>query len=151
MTTTNVQLEETACRNNIPLVGIFFKNNLPINVYQGCYIFNLADDTMGEGTHWVGAVVEGRRVAYFDPFGIIMPENVKYHFRDFLIEYSDKQLQNINSGVCGYYVIYFLYYMIHRRKQCPKLFQRMNKFLELWSDDPEENRTILEELIKPLK
>jgi len=155
--TTNIELIEASKRNRIPLVGVFFKNRLPSVVYDGGYIFNLADG--GEGTHWTGAWVEKDRnntkqVVYFDPFSVAPPENIKHFFRgiDKTIEYSKTQVQNIESFICGYYVIYFLWYM---SRMCsyrdePNIFKRFKNFQRLWSNDVEENRLLLKKYLECL-
>ena len=153
--TFNTELEEASRRNNIPLVGIFFHDRLPSMVRQGGYIFNLSDhDSNDGGSHWTGAFVEGPRAIYFDPFGTEFnepPENIKKFLSPLDTKYSINQIQSSESGICGYYVLYFLYYMTHRRKQVPNLFRRMEFFLKQFSYDPEENRERLETLLKPLK
>ena len=58
--------------------------------------------------------------------------------------WSDKQIQNLYSTVCGYYCIAFLIYMNNR----PRLSE-FQKFLDMFSDDPKKNRTILAEFLKP--
>lgn len=152
--TTNFDLADATKRNNIPLVGIYFKNNLPKEVRPGGYIFNLANE--GEdGTHWVGGWVEKDKkdgkmdVVYFDPFGFPAPENIKKFFSviDRNLVYSRKQIQNINSFICGYYVLYFLFYMSRHTDQ---LFIKMKDFMRLWSFEPENNRSLLERYLKPL-
>jgi len=151
--TTNYQLADAAERNCIPLVGIYFKNRLPDVVQPGGYIFNLADDGE-EGTHWTSAWVEKQGdgklgVVYFDPFGLSPPENVKHFFSgiDTDVPYIKKQVQNIVSFICGYYVLYFLYYMSHTKAG---IVQKLRRFEMLWSQDPSDNRRLLEEYLKAL-
>lgn len=147
--TSNYELADAAGRNDIPLVGIFFKNRLPDHVAPGGYIFNLADD--GEpGTHWTGAWVEGKRVAYYDPFGFPAPENIKKFFRgvDRSMLWSDIQVQNVETAICGYYVLLFLWHMAHRRGSIHDKFQQ---FQRLWSNDPEDNRKLLAGYLETLK
>lgn len=148
--TTNYELMDAALRNGIPLNGIFFKNNLPDRRRPGGYIINLAD--MGqEGTHWVSLWIEDNKAVYFDSFGIAMPEDVKQFISGMPYEYSQKHIQNIDSGICGFYVIFELYYMTKMMRRVPHPFTRYKMFLKKFSHEPEDNRKILEELIKPLK
>lgn len=145
--TSNFELADAAERNNIRLVGIFFKNALPDHVAPGGYIFNLADEN--PGTHWTGGWVEGKRVVYFDPFGFPAPEKVKHFFRsvDRSMLWSDIQVQNVETAICGYYVLLFLWFMAHQRGSVGDKFE---KFKKLWSPEPEENRRRLEEYLKSL-
>lgn len=151
--TTNYDLVEATARNNIPLVGVFYKNKLPQQVYQGGYIFNLADNDE-DGTHWTSAWVEKEngklKVVYWDSFGVAPPENIKHYFSkiDPSVPYSKKQVQNIVSSICGYYVLFFLYFMSHRQGS---VMSKLKKFETLWSLNPEENRRLLEEYLKPLE
>jgi len=156
--TTNIELIEASDRNGIPLVGVFFKDKLPSLVYDGGYIFNLADHDDGEGTHWTSAWVEKDRygkkhVIYFDPFGIAPPENVKrfFYIFDRDVQYSKKQIQNIDSFICGYFVLYFLWYMHRHRQHEKNIYQRFKSFQNLWSEDVEDNRSRLKEYLKCLK
>lgn len=152
--TTNIQLMEAARRNHIPLLGVFFKDELPATIYDGGYIINLQDKSEGGGgTHWTALYVENKNSVYFDSFGAPPPESVKRFVKpiDKQLVYSSKEIQNIVSGVCGYYVLYFLYYMSHRRRQEPNIYRRFKDFQRLWSETPSENRTRLIHYIKPLR
>jgi hypothetical protein len=152
--TTNIDLMNAAARNKIPLVGVFFKDQLPKEVRPGGYIFNLQDSDQGEGTHWTAAWVEDGKVVYFDPFGIGPPENVKRFFwgMDKTMDYNKKVIQNIESFICGYYVLYFLWYMSRfcRFQEARNIHQRFKNFQRLWSEDAEDNRTLLEKYIRCL-
>lgn len=146
--TTNFDLIEASARNNIPLVGVFYKNRLPLSVHQGAYIFNLADD--GQlGTHWTGAFLHGRTVVYFDPFGVVPPNNVKSFFQQYKMLVSKAQIQNINSSICGYYVLYFLWFFTHTRKY--SMEERLKSFERLFSTNEDQNGKILKMLLKQLK
>lgn len=145
--TSNFEIEESCLRNNIPLVGIYFKDLLPEFKQQGGYIFNLADhDDPNGGTHWTAAWVEGKQNNYFDPFGIAPPENIKSFLRRY--EYSTLHVQNINSYICGYYCLYFLFFM--SRKQTMSADKRFQAFLSLWDHDPEKNRSLLADYLKAM-
>ena len=69
------------------------------------------DDIEGQGTHWVCyRNVEKNLAEYFDPFGLIMP----YEIRDYLftsgkkIIYSQDEIQNRETVLCGYWCLYYL-------------------------------------------
>ena len=156
--TTNIELADAARRNNIPLIGVFFKDKLPTHVYDGGYIFNLADHDDGEGSHWTSAWVEKdlhgkKHVVYFDPFAVAPPENVKRFFYaiDKTIFHGTKQVQNIDSFICGYFVLYFLWYMNRCKKQEKNVDKRFKNFESLWSTDVQQNRTLLSEYLKCLQ
>lgn len=150
---TNIDLEEKAKQLVIPLVGIFSKNKLPPYRQPGGYIINLQDDSDADGnplpgTHWTGFYVERKRAVYFDPFGVVAPMSVQHFLQGLDWDYSRKTIQNIQSTICGYYVIYFLWFMSHH-KHIP-LPKRFLLFQRLFSTDVEKNKTLLEKYIKPL-
>lgn len=150
--TNNTELIEACRRNNIPLVGVYYKDQLPSTIKNGCYIFNLANSDDGTGgTHWTGAVIQGRQVCYFDSFGKEPPYPISFFFSNHQVQYNPQQVQSIASGVCGYYVLYFLFYMTHRQMKCPDIFCRFQFFLKLWDNDPEKNREILSKKLLPVK
>ena len=103
------------------------------------------------GTHWVTLWIEDNKAVYFDSFGIAMPEEVKQFISGMRYEYSEKQIQDLDTGICGFYSIYFLYYMTKMMRRVPHPFKRFQMFLQKFSQEPDDNRKILEELIKPLK
>ena len=60
------------------LRGIYSRDGLPNKIRKECGIINL-DDTQGSGTHWVCYRNVDSVVEYFDPFGLIMPnEALRY-------------------------------------------------------------------------
>ena len=68
------------------LRSIYRRNALPDKILKECGIINL-DDIEGPGTHWVCyRNLEKNLVEYFDPFGLIMP----YEIRDYLLTSGKK-------------------------------------------------------------
>ena len=67
--------------------SIYSRDALPDKIYKKeCGIINL-DDIEGSGTHWVCyRNLEKNLVEYFDPFGLIMP----YEIRDYLLTSGKK-------------------------------------------------------------
>ena len=90
--------------------SIYSRNALPESIHKKeCGIINL-DDIEGQGTHWVCyRNLEKNLVEYFDPFGLIMP----YEIRDYLltsgkkIVYSQDEIQNRETVLCGYWCLYY--------------------------------------------
>ena len=72
-------------------------------------MINLAD-TQGPGTHWVCYRNLDSFVEYFDPFGLIMPHEVYQYLLTpgKKLIYSQGELQNRNSVLCGYWCLYYL-------------------------------------------
>ena len=111
--------------------GIYSRDGLPKKIRKECGVINL-DDITGPGTHWVCyRNIDGRSrplgrapvssqnppaagsgvVEYFDPFGLIMPNEVlKYfHTSGKRIVYSKDEIQNRNTVLCGYWCLYYLF------------------------------------------
>ena len=75
--------------------GIYSGHGLPKKIRTECGIINL-DDTQGSGTHWVCYRNLDSVVEYFDPFGLIMPNEALVYFRTSKkrIVYSMDEIQN---------------------------------------------------------
>ncbi len=152
---TNFQLAEHCHRLGIPLVGIFNKDNLPKQRVQGSYILNLQDDLDHNGndqpgTHWTAFIIDGKQACYCDSFGFNAPAEVQHFLKPFRpYPWSHKQIQNPSSEICGYYVLYFLWWM-NRHKHFKNMATRLEKFLNQFSEDYTKNKTLLEKYIKPL-
>ena len=155
---SNVDLSHLARRFKIPdFRGVFTKDTLPSQALKGAYVINMEDDLdshghSNPGTHWVALFISSDgNAAYSDSFGSPPPESVvhfgehgKKHRRH--LAYTSKQLQNIQSDVCGWYAIYFLVFMSRRGET----FRNMNDYTDLFDDDVRKNRTILEHLLEDL-
>ena len=90
--------------------GIYSRDGLPKKIRKECGIINL-DDMSGPGTHWVCYRNINNIVEYFDPFGLIMPnEALKYFYTSGKrIVYSMDEIQNRNTVLCGYWCLYYLF------------------------------------------
>ena len=97
------------------LRGIYSRDGLPKKIRKECGIINL-DDIQGPGTHWVcyrniDSVVGSLPVVeYFDPFGLIIPNEALRYFNTSgkQIVYSMDEIQNCNTVLCGYWCLYYL-------------------------------------------
>lgn len=145
--TTNIQLMKTARKFGINLNGIYMKDELPSNIYNGGYIINLQDSTEGSGTHWVAVWIE-KGACYFDSFGIDPPVAVMQWLRNITLTIlvNHKQIQNINSGWCGQYCIVFLKYMTDNKSD-DQIRHKYKKFLDMW-DKPDKNLPHLKYIIQ---
>lgn len=143
--TTNRQLAEKARKLNLPLVGVYSKDELPPTPRDGYYIVNLEDETnasgvFNDGSHWVGIGIEGNKAIYWDSYGIAPPVEVQSFLTPFIpYEYSTKMIQSPRSGWCGMYQIYFIAFMTHHRQRVPNFYHRYACFLKLWSTDYNRN------------
>ena len=94
------------------LRGIYSRDRLPKKIRKECGIINL-DDIQGPGTHWVCYRNLDSVVEYFDPFGLIMPNEALKYFNTASpygkqIVYSIDEIQNRNTVLCGYWCLYYL-------------------------------------------
>ena len=103
--------------------GIYSRDKLPNKIKKECGIINL--DMSGPGTHWVCyRNIDGGSasppnppaawsgvVEYFDPFGLIMPNEVLeyFHTSGKRIVYSMDEIQNRSTVLCGYWCLYYLF------------------------------------------
>ena len=96
------------------LKGIYSRDGLPREIKKECGIINL-DDIQGPGTHWVCYRNINNVVEYFDPFGLIMPNEALKYFKtaNKPIVYSIDEIQNRSTVLCGYWC---LYYLLERQK-----------------------------------
>ena len=104
--------------------GIYSRDGLPKKIRKECGIINL-DDITGPGTHWVcyrnggsaspqnpPAGGESGLYEYFDPFGLIMPNEVLDYFHTGSVKpivYSMDDIQNRSTVLCGYWCLYYLF------------------------------------------
>ena len=104
--------------------GIYSRDGLPHKIKKECGIINL-DDIQGPGTHWVcyrnggsaspqnpPAGGESGLYEYFDPFGLIMPNEVLDYFHTGPVKpivYSMDEIQNRSTVLCGYWCLYYLF------------------------------------------
>jgi hypothetical protein len=99
---SNEDIYKILNKHNLPIVGIYSKDELPKDLKNGWYIINLENSNDGSGTHWT-CFKKGVINLYFDSFGFIFPEEVKERLTN--ITYNHKEIQNINSIMCGYFCI----------------------------------------------
>ena len=92
--------------------GIYSRDNLPNKIHRlKTGIINL-DDSMGGGSHWLCyRNVDKQYCEYFDPFGLIMPSEIKNYLKT-----SGKKLcflqmkykrEKVFCAVIGAYIIFW--------------------------------------------
>ena len=99
--------------------GVFSRDRLPQPIRHGSYIINMEAelDDRGRpnpGSHWVALYIDHKMDAYyFDSFGFAPPSDVEEYCQNLKhpLKYSTKEIQSIDSKVCGYYALYFCLYM----------------------------------------
>ena len=91
--------------------SIYSRDRLPDQIRKKeCGIINF-DSIEGEGTHWVCyRNLEENITEYFDPFGFIMPHEIRHYLLTSgkKVIYSQDEIQNRNTVLCGYWCLYYL-------------------------------------------
>jgi len=150
--TTIPELQYVAQITGVNLRGIATKDKIQQQVTgDGGYIINLQDSTEGSGTHWCCFFIQDGYGVYFDSYGGPPPQVVCGILRRRAPRgstWSNEIVQNLRSGYCGQYCIYFLWWVQNSRnsdtyRNSLTLKERLRSFLRQWSKDPEENLTIL--------
>lgn len=82
--------------------GIYSRDGLPRKFRKECGIINL-DDFKGAGTHGVCYRNLDSMVEYFNPFGLMMPNEALNYFNTSgkQIVYSIDEIQNKSTVLCG--------------------------------------------------
>lgn len=141
----------------IKLNAILFKDLFKTTeAKEGAYIINLQNSNEGNGTHWVALYLKDKFALYYDSFGLIMPPSIikfcRKYSRNVRILYSIDQIQPLHSVYCGWYCLYFLYFMTKNQKAKNKQ-ELINKHNSLYLKNKDLrylNDNILKQLIKDI-
>jgi hypothetical protein len=103
------------CRLSTSFEGVFASDQLPSFCESSCpaaLVMNLDPSSRG-GSHWVCIYVDGKTRCgeYFDSYGMRPPveDFVKFLDRNCARwTYNDRELQSLDTDVCGHYCIWFL-------------------------------------------
>lgn len=147
---TDSELRALAERLHVPLVWIGNKDLLDADERKkGCFIVNLQDDMDSEGndlpgTHWTAFLIDEGGAAYSDSFGFPPPSQVQKFLRPLRpYPYTSAQIQNTQTGHCGRYAVFFLYYM-NRNGHHKSMDKRVDDYMSLWSADSSKNLRLLD-------
>ena len=142
--TSNINLLNIAKHLKIDLC-VCSKDELFKNPNYENYIINMSDSNK-PGTHWVALRKHLNEIYYFDSFGVICPREIYEHFKDEEITFSTIQVQDINSTDCGYYCLYWLWFMINNKDNYEKFLKVFDK-----KDLKKNDTTLLKKLNDILK
>jgi hypothetical protein len=118
--------------------GVFSKDMLPPRLRNHrWYVVNMQNHDDGNGTHWV-CCKGGSPLAYFDPFGITPPVEIMELAKGNIL-FSNKQIQDINSTTCGWYVCA----CILSDSAFDENHESFKDFLDSFSEDTKTNDYIL--------
>ena len=99
------------CRLSKSFEGVFPRDYLPKFVSQPTALVANTDSSNRSGEHWVAIYIENDKGEYFDSYGL---PPVHSEFLQFLKNnckswtFNTKEIQSIDSQVCGQYCIVFL-------------------------------------------
>ena len=116
--------------------GVFSRNNLPKKIKDGAYVINL-DEYADVGTHWIALFCNRNEIVYFNSFGVEhVPKEIKEFIGNKNIKANIFRVQANNSGMCGYFCIGFINFMLAGKN--------LTDFLNLFSpDDFKKNSDII--------
>ena len=79
---------------------------------DGAYVINL-DEYADVGTHWIALFCNRNQIVYFDSFGVKhVPKEIKEFIGNKNIKANIFRVQANNSGMCGYFCIGFIDFML---------------------------------------
>ena len=149
MSLTDSQIKQLSKRMNIPLAGVFFKDELPINIQPNkTYLINLQDSVdkdgqLNDGTHWTMAQYvqypNGKKASiYFDSYGMPPPEVVKERFSKASgmksIPHTEKDIQSLMNNACGFYCLALAHYINASMYRTGDLYTDVDDFIEMFDD-----------------
>lgn len=142
------QLHILAKRMHFQIAGCFWKDELqPADLKQGTnYIINLEsefdeDGQPNSGSHWTCLCIsklQGKVFPmYFDSFGQPPPQHlvniVNKRFKK-RINFCEKNIQSMVTGVCGYYVAAYLHFITAFPQKTGDILTDSALFLDLFND-----------------
>jgi hypothetical protein len=148
MSLTDTQIKDLCYRMDIPLGGVFFKNELKKLDYNKAYFVNMQDsvDETGQinpGTHWVYLQVQKTpngqiNPIYFDPYGQPAPEDVKKKVKKLTnrdnLPYTKKDVQSLMNNACGFYCLAFGHFINASQYRSGNFYDDVDKFLDMFDD-----------------
>lgn len=124
-------------------------NYIPKGLPDGNYILNLENSNQN-GSHWTGLVKKANVLYYNDSYGSY-PDAPVYDLiktYNYSLIMNERSHQKIGSSSCGYWVIFYLYFMNIKNKK--PLLQKFKSFNNLFSNDANKNEKLLFIEIKKL-
>lgn len=145
---SDTQLEHLSRVMDFPLVGVFFKDELPRKLeYNKAYMINLDDSidedgNENEGTHWTCLQVNKYpsglvEPIFFDPYGCPPSEAIKEFVMNNCsqkLPYNEKDIQSLMNNACGYFCCAFLHFVNSNQLRSKDLYTDTKMFLSLFDD-----------------
>ena len=146
---TNYDLEDLCEEYNVPLNGVYMKDQLPNKPKNGNYIINLQSSIDGNGTHFNTLSIQDRNCFFYDSYGA--PPSVE--IREFVkrrpntrLGFNNWVIQDLKSENCGYFCVSLLIYL-----NPLKMYESANTYINQFVDNTKQNDELLKRSFKVLK
>lgn len=132
-------------------INIYSRNVGPEVYPIGFYIINL-DDASGKGTHWVAMIKPNNKcILWFDSFGFPAPQE---QLNAFLADhdkvfYNKRQIQDLNSILCGYYCLGFFKCFLETGTQ-KGITEPLQTYAKMFLNDTKKNDFILKNYLRQI-
>jgi hypothetical protein len=129
---SNFDIKEICEFLDIPLVGVFMKDQLPKDKPIGYYVINLESSTDGNGgSHWVCLCNIPDRRYYYDSYAVGPPQLVEKFMGNHKYYINDTRLQSSLSVFCGWYCIAIAYHTYYSNGK--NIESRIKSFNKMFS------------------
>jgi len=165
---TDLQIKELCKKMEIPLEGVFFKDQLPQKIKPNmAYIINMENalDENGrpnDGSHWTCLQVNkypngSIEPFYFDSYGSPAAENVKKVVMNTFgqkLPFSKRDIQSLMNNACGFYCCGLLHFINASKYRTGNFYEDIENFLCMFDDlnesvDWKKNEYILKHFFQP--
>jgi hypothetical protein len=145
---TDIQIKDLSQRMNIPLEGVYFKDEIPSPIkFNKAYIINLQDSETDDGdqnsgTHWTMFYVRetpNKKIQsiFFDPYGAPPSENiikVVEKTTNQKLPYTTKDIQSLMNNACGFYCLAIAHYITASKYRSNDLYKDVDDFMDMFDD-----------------
>lgn len=127
--------------------GVYASDTIPKGLTRPMALIINTDDHTKPGSHWVCIYCDKEGKGwYFDSYGVppLLPSVLESLRRNCLVSrWSNRQLQNVTSSVCGQYCLMFLYHMCSGGT--------VPQFYEFFSKNTSQNDNVVTSFYSKLK
>lgn len=149
MSLTDTDIINLSKKMQIPLGGVFFKDELPKTLeFNKFYIINLEnsedeDGNENTGTHWTACQCNEYPTGkiesiFFDPYGAPPSENVKKVIKNTSkqqsVPFTTVDIQSLMNNACGWYCLALGHYINASQYRTKNLYDDVNDFVALFDD-----------------
>ena len=138
---SNYDIEKICKKINLPLVGVFMKDEVPNKKIIGNYIINYENHNQN-GSHWVAMCLTNEIGFFCDSYGAPPPELVYKYIKKYYkkVYFNNEIYQDWDSVLCGWFAIGILY---HINNYNGDILDAANDFINMFQENTKENDNIL--------